>query len=303
MKLILKSAVSAALFTAAVSAHAQLAVVPTAPSTYPGNTAISPGSNNTVPGNGGVLVEAFDPLTGKSLTEYLGFNFSQFTPATAVTPTGGTNDFGVIGGQTLWNATFGSGSTADTNPIDFVVVSANNAVSGATSILTTLSPGTVPSSAIKNNSVANAAASFQGAVGLLTSGQQSTATQTAGANPAQTLATTDNGYGVVTDLGTQWGGTFTNSAGTAGGGAVDFYEFTNNGTTGTGTSGNKVANAVQYQNANGAATWTLSATGDLVYAVPGGSGGAPVPLPAAVWLLGSGLLGLAGIGRRRALKA
>ena len=38
---------------------------------------------------------------------------------------------------------------------------------------------------------------------------------------------------------------------------------------------------------------TITPTGTLEAA------GAPVPLPAAIWLLGSGLLGLAGIGRRR----
>jgi hypothetical protein len=38
---------------------------------------------------------------------------------------------------------------------------------------------------------------------------------------------------------------------------------------------------------------------DLVFT---GNGNTAVPLPAAVWLLGSGLLGLAGVGRRRAVK-
>jgi hypothetical protein len=40
-------------------------------------------------------------------------------------------------------------------------------------------------------------------------------------------------------------------------------------------------------------TVTLSASG-LTFTAP-----APVPLPAAIWLLGSGLLGLAGVGRRK----
>jgi hypothetical protein len=44
---------------------------------------------------------------------------------------------------------------------------------------------------------------------------------------------------------------------------------------------------------------SLTANG-LVYSTLGGGGGGPaVPLPAAVWLLGSGLLGLAGVGRRK----
>jgi hypothetical protein len=44
-------------------------------------------------------------------------------------------------------------------------------------------------------------------------------------------------------------------------------------------------------------TATLSANG-VTFAPE--SSGTPVPLPAAIWLLGSGLLGLAGVGRRKA---
>ncbi len=51
-------------------------------------------------------------------------------------------------------------------------------------------------------------------------------------------------------------------------------------------------------------TVTLSADGSTLSFVANAGGGnpPPVPLPAAVWLLGSGLVGLAGIGRRRAIK-
>jgi hypothetical protein len=45
-------------------------------------------------------------------------------------------------------------------------------------------------------------------------------------------------------------------------------------------------------------TATLSANGVTFAAT---SSGTPVPLPAAIWLLGSGLLGLAGVGRRKAV--
>jgi hypothetical protein len=44
---------------------------------------------------------------------------------------------------------------------------------------------------------------------------------------------------------------------------------------------------------------TLSANGTLTVS-SGSTGTSPVPLPAAVWLFGSGLLGLLGVGRRRA---
>jgi hypothetical protein len=46
-----------------------------------------------------------------------------------------------------------------------------------------------------------------------------------------------------------------------------------------------------------------SSTGDLTYNVAYTPPTPSVPLPAAVWLLGSGLLGLAGIGRRKPLAA
>jgi multimeric flavodoxin WrbA len=55
----------------------------------------------------------------------------------------------------------------------------------------------------------------------------------------------------------------------------------------------------QYKNSAGAGYWFLSNTGDLTYNIAAAA--APVPLPAAVWLLGSGLLGMAGIARRRSV--
>jgi hypothetical protein len=69
-------------------------------------------------------------------------------------------------------------------------------------------------------------------------------------------------------------------------GATSLYDM-----TGTGTNGSKL-------NLVSNTTVTLSAAGLQFSTVT-----APVPLPAAVWLLGGGLLGLAGVGRRKALKA
>jgi hypothetical protein len=60
-------------------------------------------------------------------------------------------------------------------------------------------------------------------------------------------------------------------------------------TSGSQAAGNTVASD---------GTLTLSATG-LTYA----AGTSAVPLPAAIWLLGGGLLGLFGIGRRKAATA
>lgn len=72
------------------------------------------------------------------------------------------------------------------------------------------------------------------------------------------------------------------------GSAVTLYGVTGNGTAGGSTTAFSLGTAI-FSLANDTLTFT-------------GNGGAPVPLPAALWLLGSGLLGLAGVGRRRAVQ-
>lgn len=78
--------------------------------------------------------------------------------------------------------------------------------------------------------------------------------------------------------------------GVAPGSSVTLYGVTGNGSGSGATIGFNLGTAL-FSLANDTLTFT-------------GNGGAtaPVPLPAAVWLLGSGLLGLAGVGRRRAAK-
>ncbi len=70
--------------------------------------------------------------------------------------------------------------------------------------------------------------------------------------------------------------------------AFNLYAFTGNGNTG------QIQSYIQ-------GTATLDTSGNLV--ITGNGGGAPVPLPAAVWLLGSGLMGLVGVSRRRKIAA
>ena len=59
-------------------------------------------------------------------------------------------------------------------------------------------------------------------------------------------------------------------------------------------SGLHRATVTQFASAGGNASWLLATNGTLSYSVP-----AAVPLPAAVWLLGSGLIGMVGVARRK----
>ncbi|HEY0747658.1 MAG TPA: VPLPA-CTERM sorting domain-containing protein [Steroidobacteraceae bacterium] len=78
-------------------------------------------------------------------------------------------------------------------------------------------------------------------------------------------------------------------SGVALGSSVTLYGVSGNGTGSGATTAYSLGTAV-FSASNDTLTFT-------------GNGSTPVPLPAAVWLLGSGLLGLAGVGRRRAVKA
>lgn len=75
------------------------------------------------------------------------------------------------------------------------------------------------------------------------------------------------------------------------GSALGFYDLQANSSTHKLTT-------TPYANATGAGFWYLSTAGILSYDVP--LAASAVPLPPAVWLFGGGLLGLIGIGRRRA---
>lgn len=67
--------------------------------------------------------------------------------------------------------------------------------------------------------------------------------------------------------------------------------------TGTGST-TTLANGGRYGNSAGFATVTLASNGDLTYSLAAAEVAA-VPVPAAAWLLGSGLMGLGGFVRRR----
>ncbi len=280
MKMLLKMSVAAALLSAAsVPVFAQTVTVVTPPATSTGITQTADATNGS-----GVIVEVFDAATGHSLTEWLGMNFTQFRPG-AQTPAGGeTLDFGILGGSTVWsNFVTAEGGTAN---LQFVVEAGNNSNTSAAALETTVSANNNPT----NTSVNSAVGSLAQVPGILTGNTGTNPCNSV--NPCVANASTDSGY-TVPQMGPNGGGHLgTTSTSGAVGTSLAFYEFVQNG---TGLNASKPATQTQYANATGAASWTLGANGDLTYTVPAP---AAVPLPAAAWLLGSGLLGLLGIGRR-----
>ena len=65
---------------------------------------------------------------------------------------------------------------------------------------------------------------------------------------------------------------------------------------GDGTAG--ASQVIRYGNAGNFATLTLAANGDLTYSLAP-EAVAAVPLPAAAWLMGAGLMAMGGMVRRR----
>ena len=73
--------------------------------------------------------------------------------------------------------------------------------------------------------------------------------------------------------------------------SMNFFAISNSGSTGGFFTKTQLANVNQYTVAGTPATWTLDDTGVLHYSA--------VPVPPAVWLLGSALMGLVGVARRK----
>lgn len=73
--------------------------------------------------------------------------------------------------------------------------------------------------------------------------------------------------------------------------AMNFFMLSNSASTATFTGKTKLVNVATFEG-----TWKLDGTGSLQYTV---ASVPAVPVPAAVWLLGSALVGMVGVARRK----
>lgn len=271
----LAAAVSLALMS--VSAHAQLA---------------APTIGTTVPGTGtGLFLAVWDSAGTNSEIVNLSYDYAEIAAAGNLTPNSATSPF-----TTALNPSTGTGNVAQLNfgvipgfsslfaskiaTTDFLVVSSLQGGPGTEAFAATSS--TTPVTAYGGVGTVNINVQAELAAWAATPGAGGTLTDTTGTAiySVQSPETLNGGQLVE---GQQFGG--------AVGSSLGFYNITT-------TTAHKDT-ITQYANATGPGFWFLSTSGDLSYDVPLAGGTSPVPLPAAVWLLGSGLLGMAGIARRR----
>jgi hypothetical protein len=288
-----KIVVSAALALASSAVLAQPSV-PTQPVAGP-----TPEPDS---GNGGIIVSAYDSTRGLSITEYVGLKINDFLPnsvgGTATPDSGLVLDFGTVSG---WGTVFGSDSAANAG-IHYSVTGfddtkddpLNGTYIGKRMITTLIGSGTALN--VRNTALNSAALNAQTFIGAGLNG--TTQDACAGGNPCNALTALEPDFAGQAGWGDKLGNALAANAGGAVNSQLAFYLYAANSDNGATT----LAPRTQFSNANGNAFWLLTDTGHLTYVVPGGGA---VPLPAAIWLLLSGLasFGVIGRGRRGAVAA
>jgi hypothetical protein len=240
--------------------------------------------------NGNLIVTVFDTVLGHSLMQVLQhpsvgdgtINYTEFTEA-AMTPDAGlTLNFNV-------DLSFFTSNGSNLSNLGYTVIAVDssgvvNSSGGQQGAIFTAPVGAVPSM------FTNLITTMQTQYGVMA---------TANGGVSALISTKTNfeaGYAGATSGGQSWGATFGGALASGGAASLDtalgFYYATK-----VSATSSTPAPTVAFQNADGlAATWNLSSAGLLTYVSPP----AGVPLPAAVWLLLSGIGGLGVMGRRRA---
>jgi len=223
-----------------------------------------------------LFMSAWDPVRAVSYTRDLGIHFEDFL-ATAQ-----NSSASWLGGDnTVWNTIFTGSNTGD---IRWNVAAVNNFNSGYTNLATYgyMTTTNDPAALIKSTTDLNLL-SIDNAIGYGKGFAQSVNVNSNAALNDTTSSTGGPSYAGGGTWNNNFGGVlgYANDAGL--GESMAFYQVAYNDTFDA-----SVVNQM-------AGMFSLAANGNLSYTV----GGAPVPVPPALWLLGSALVGLVGVSRRK----
>lgn len=243
-------------------------------------------------GNGEMFFSVWDTVSETSYTRDLGIPIQNWLtgnlPNAAITAPGFTQSFGPDPTLTTWLASV----SANLNGLVWNVGAMDG--SGQNRYLTTagaIAPGMING---QLNGLNDGADVFIANTNPLGSHPGTNAVN--GSNTASKALDGESAYGGGAQWGANWGG---NAVGFVSGALIGASNFfwalaANGGVTATPSFIN------QFGNANGFSTWTFGTDGTLTFLSPNAV--AAIPIPAAVWLLGSGLIGLVGVARRRQSK-
>lgn len=239
--------------------------------------------------DGTLFLTVWDVTTNKSYTRDLGVSISGFLPGGALTAeAGNTTVFGNLASSTLFSTHF-FGATASN--LRWTVIGVDSVESDGNGARVVSAFGSTPS--FLNGAVRGMASNSVQFAGELinNSGVDFTGL------PNEFAST---GVGSTEGGGPGWGPTLggasgNNHAGTGFGTAQFWYAAT---TTTDGSGDPLTANSTRFGNSQFFSTFALAADGVLTYSLQAAALTA-VPLPAAAWLMGAGLLGLGGAARRR----
>jgi hypothetical protein len=248
-------------------------------------------------GNADLWVFVTDPGASDTFAWDTGISLNSLTPSTLSTTAKATTttDPVTINAQSSALASFIASST-DGSALQWAVEGVQYTGSSPAA---DKAPGSFVGVASQNVGAANISALKQGALGIW--GQ---AFQGDVAYLSQTYTPGSGGSSYLFSAGSAGGNVWGAGGNNNSGGSTNLYgQGPTQAGTGIGTAeslylltgSNSTLTAVESYTL-GADDLTLSANGTLATA----GGTSPVPLPAAVWLFGSGLLGLMGVGRRRA---
>ena len=288
MKLNLKIIAAAAAMVAASGAHADF----------------TPNLTNSTTGNSSLVLVAFNAVTNSYYYRDLGYNLNSFLPNAVTTTSGDGGGSPITGDKTSeagFSQTWGAGSfaswlTGQANQADvrWTIAAGDGASTvGTTNLSRALVSFAVGSSSTaSNNSVRGAANTLSGVSGLI--GQN-------GATLGYDAIGIGGANGLTVPLSFLSNNSFGASTLSLLGGVANLFYYTT--TTGGGSLGSTLAPSTGFSNSLNTATLSLASTGELTYNLDAAGPPAAVPVPAAAWLLGSGLLAFGGMVRRRKASA